>query len=149
MKKIKATVIVPVQVTAGFEVYFENLRYVMDALHQQRGVSAEFILVDYHSDAKFVPDLKGLCRDYDFRYVRKEVADDEVKEEFGKIWSRGRALNAGISEANGEWVLFVDADCVVPRGYVAAHVKACTSSSYTYALVHDSKKGIEPTGSYV
>jgi hypothetical protein len=148
MKKINATVIVPVQVTVGFEVYLENLRYVMDALAQQRGVSAEFILVDYQSDAKFVPDLKGLCRNYGFRYVRKEVADDEVREEFGKIWSRGRALNVGISKARSPWVLFVDADCVVPRDYVAAHVRVCTNSSYTYALVHDSKKGIESCGDY-
>lgn len=148
MKKIHATVIVPVQVTAGFEVYFKSLRYAMEALANQVGVTVERILVDYHSDAKFVKDMKELCRVYDFRYVRKEVADDEVKEEFGKIWSRGRALNAGISEARGEWVLFVDADCVVPANYVLAHVKACTNSAYTYALVHDSKEGIEPSGDY-
>lgn len=50
-----------------------------------------------------------------FGWVRLIVAEQRL--------SAGLARNLGIREARGDWLFFVDQDCLVPKSWVAAHMR--------------------------
>jgi GT2 family glycosyltransferase len=54
--------------------------------------------------------------------VEKEFP--EVKWEMGKKNGPGGNRNAGVSKANGEWIVFIDDDCIAQKGYLLAYFNA-------------------------
>ncbi len=59
-----------------------------------------------------------LCR----TLVEKEFP--EVKWEIGKKNGPAGNRNAGASKAGGEWIVFIDDDCIAQKGYLMAYSKA-------------------------
>ena len=54
-----------------------------------------------------------------------------VEKEFPEvIWERGKKngpggnRNAGASKVSGEWIVFIDDDCIAQKGYLQAYLKA-------------------------
>jgi glycosyltransferase involved in cell wall biosynthesis len=86
------------------------------------------IVVDFGSTLDYSKQITKLCADYKFEYVYKNSL----------VWSRSRSLNAGIEKANGDRVFFIDADTILPRDYVLAHLEKSDSKNYTFSFVYDS-----------
>ncbi len=68
----------------------------------------EIIVVDDGSEEH----SKAVCRKYEhslnIRYIYQENTGP------------GKARNTGAGTANGEWLIFFDSDCVIPKGYINA-----------------------------
>jgi hypothetical protein len=114
--------------------YLDNLR---KALRTWPEDGVERLLVDYGSAPAFAADLADLARLHGLRLLRVEAMR----------WSRSRALNVAVRAAAGDFFLPVDADCLLPPSYVAAHVGACrwaSSPTVTYAVVRRLRSS-EPT----
>ena len=131
-----ATIIVPIRISNPiYEVYLTNLVYCLSAVTLQQYTYFEAILVDYGSCPDYVTKLQVLATNTKFKYVRAE----------GEIWSRSKALNIGIQNSSGEYVLFVDADCVIPVDYITACLSLCSPSTFSFSTVYDSLPGIVPS----
>lgn len=101
MTRPKISVIVPV-----YKVEF-YLRRCVDSILAQTLTDFELILVDDGS-----PDNSGAICD---EYVLKEARVRVIHKENGGVSS---ARNAGIEEARGEWLCFVDSDDAVDNDYL-------------------------------
>lgn len=135
-----ASLIVPIQIISKeFEIYFTNLVYSLEGAARQN-IKCEKILVDYMSNEDYVNELKERSKEFGFEYVRDDRED--------KLWSRGRALNAGIKHASGDVVLFLDADCVLPPNYVEAHLEYITQNTFTYSSFRPTTKYIKKSSDY-
>lgn len=132
------TIIIPIRISnPTYEVYLKNLEHSLFAAAKQT-IPCELILVDYGSHVNYVQKIEILATQSRFKCVRAE----------GEMWSRSKALNAGIQSTSGDYVLFVDADCVVPPGYAAECLQVCGPSTFSYSTVYDSFPGIIPTSNY-
>ena len=129
--KEKASIIIPVMIQSdNFYCYLDNFIYCFEsALLQTR--TAEIVVVDYGSAKKYSEELKELIKNKGV-YVREEAT----------VWSRGRSLNAGIEASNGEFVFFIDADCVIPPTYVQDHLAKSRAKVCTFSPVYDTTKHV-------
>ncbi len=96
----KITVIVPVHNAAG------TLRQCVHALKEQTDSNYEVIVVDDHSN----DDSPHICKESGFKVLRLAV-------------NKGQAVarNAGVKEATGQIIAFVDSDVVVPPDWLARY----------------------------
>lgn len=135
-----ASIIIPIQVASEhFKVFLEHLGYAVYAARKQT-IPSEIVIVDYNSSIDFSPKIKQIAHDYQATYIKDERKDT--------LWTRGRALNVGIKCAMGELLLFVDADCVIPTHYVAAHAALIDNTCFTYSEFFLTTAGIHKTGHY-
>lgn len=79
----------------------------------------EVILVDQSSERDTEAAVSKFCQDPRFRYLPSATN------------GAGRARNIGLAAARGEFVLFTDDDCTVPRDWVATTVEILSSDSRT------------------
>ena len=127
-----ATVIVPIRVGhKAFLCYLDNLTYCLKSLQAQTA-SFEFLVVDYGSGDPYALKIQKLANKFGATYIRGE----------GPVWSRSRALNVGIRRATKDCVLFIDADCVVPKKYVERHMSMYIPKRFTYSSVYDTNKDV-------
>jgi len=104
-----------VSVIAAFYNDIDILRLLMQALHEQADGSFELIIADDGSRPVVM------------------AAIQEIKNTFGYpvqyLWHEDRGflktviLNEAIRHARGETLIFVDADCVVQKGFVQDHLR--------------------------
>lgn len=127
----RASVVIPVMVQSdNFICYLDNFIYCFESALQQT-VPAELIIVDYGCAEKYAEELKTIIGNSGV-YIRAEAS----------IWSRGRALNLGIFSSNGEYVFFVDADCVLPPDYVDKHLEKIDGKTVTISPVYDTTDAV-------
>lgn len=72
--------------------------------HRIKSARVSIIVVDFGSDDPAA--VASLCEKYGAKLVRKEAS----------YWSRAQALNAGIAQADTEYVAFTDADIIFGPG---------------------------------
>lgn len=96
----------------------------LEGLHRQGAPLLEVIVVDSRS-TDGTPELvqEMAARDDRFRLVNDPPLPDDW---IGKVW----ALEHGLGEARGEWVLGVDADTEPQAGMVAGAVRAAAEAGY-------------------
>ena len=112
----KISVIVPVY---NVEKY---LRRCVDSILSQTFSDFELILVDDGS-----PDGRpGICDDY-------KESDDRVRVIHKKNGGVSSARNAGLEEARGEWIAFIDSDDWVCRKYLDILFKACVENNVLFS----------------
>jgi len=137
---MKASVIVPVQVSEPiFSIFLENLSFCAESVRSQ-SVDCEFIIVDYNSSYQFQDQIKYITHKFSARLVQDDRSD--------KLWARGRALNVGIRAASGDLLLFVDADCVLPKNYIEDHSAAINEKVFTFSEFYLTKSSVRKTGDY-
>ena len=56
----------------------------------------------------------------------------EVSWGVGKKNGPAGNRNAGVERANGEWIVFLDDDCIAQKGYLAAYFIAITENPHTF-----------------
>ena len=104
----RLTAIIPVRNRSG-----TRLRNCLASLRWQalEASELEIVVSDYGSEGEHVSSVEQLAQDYGAKVVRTE--------EFGD-WNRSRALNLGIQQASGEYVLCTDADMIFAPSFVPA-----------------------------
>jgi GT2 family glycosyltransferase len=72
---------------------------------------------------------------------RTDACMDLVLNEFPQVsWGKGKQngpagnRNAGVARAQGEWIVFIDDDCIAQAGYLSAYEKAIESDPNLGAL---------------
>ena len=72
---------------------------------------------------------------------RSELCRILVEKEFPQVsWGKGKQngpagnRNAGVARAQGEWIVFIDDDCIAQPGYLSAYEKAIESDPNLGAL---------------
>ncbi len=102
----RLTAIIPVRNRSG-----TRLRNCLASLRWQAMETAdlEIVLSDYGSDPDHAASICELAETFGAKVARNE--------EFGD-WNRSRALNLGIQEASGEYLLCTDADMIFDARFV-------------------------------
>lgn len=108
-KEILFSIIVPVYNRR------EEVVDLLRSLESQTDRGFEIILVEDGSTQPSLPDGKG-PEGLRLKYYQK---DNE---------GRSIARNYGINGADGDWFVFVDSDCILPPGYIAALRKSLTEN---------------------
>ncbi len=117
---MKFSVIIPVYKAEN------TLRGCVDSLLKQNRVDAEIILINDGS-----PDSSGeICKEYAARYNQVKY----IEKENGGV---GTARNAGLSVAEGDYILFVDSDDWVTNDYFG--VIDDTLNDYDYDFIQFSQ----------
>lgn len=97
------------------------------------------VVIPYHNEAKKLPSLLCSISEIDFDKSKVEfifVSNNSIDEGDSLVRSAGHQLefanrlsssyyarNIGLSAASGEYVVFVDADCILDKNILKAYVK--------------------------
>jgi len=95
--------------------HFEWLRLILDALNMQSVKGFEIVIADDGSSL----EVCGKIRDYidshpDLRIIHS------WHEDYG--WRKNMALNAAVRESEGEYLIFIDGDCIPHNRFVEDHI---------------------------
>lgn len=102
----------------------ERIAPCLEGLHQQGALVKEIIIVDSRSTDGTVSRVQQMA-EQDARF--RAVTDDPLPPGWvGRPW----ALQYGLGQAQGEWVLGIDADTVPQPGLVAALIQAAQTLKY-------------------
>lgn len=82
--------------------------------------SFDVIVVDDGSTDGTKDYIKGINRNYELKYIYLERCEDSC---------RSRARNVGISNAEGEFLIFIDADIIVRKDYLREVERYCGSDA--------------------
>lgn len=89
------------------------LRAVLDSLRRQTVRGFEVVVSeDGRDDA-----MRGFVGSYDFGGPWRHLTQDDAG------WRKNRALNRAIVAARGEWLVFIDGDCVLHPRFVEFHLR--------------------------
>ena len=91
----------------------ESLRTVLEGLKFQRYKDYEIVVSeDGESD---------LMRDFLRSYVHENDILHLTQPDVG--WRKNQALNRAIQESHGDYLIFIDGDCVLHHQFIANHVR--------------------------
>ncbi len=108
-----------VSVILAFYNDIELLRLSLQSLAASHSSDFEVLIADDGSCEKVVQEVQGLLNAYPFPITHIWQVDDG----FGKTV----ALNKAVVAAAGQWLIFLDADCVPQSNFVADHLRRCES----------------------
>lgn len=137
---IEPSILIPIQVASKeFAIYFQHLEFCLQAVSTQTA-KCEVIVIDYISCPEYAEKIKNVVSKFAFTYLRTENPDP--------IWARGRALNVGIKNSTGNFVLFVDSDCVMPTYYVQSHINHLKPDTFTYSKFYNTDPAVRKCGNF-
>lgn len=116
------------------------------------------VMPTLHAEAGLARSLPALAEGLEADLIRELVISDggsddatqRIAEAAGAIWlegtpSRGGQLRRGAEAAEGDWILFLHADSVLPPGWaevVKAHIAGCSDAA-AFRLAFDAR-GLAP-----
>jgi glycosyltransferase involved in cell wall biosynthesis len=101
-------------VIVGTYNYLNYLKLVLYSLERQGFTDFEVIVADDGSEAEVGEWLGGYNPSYPVRHL--------WQEDFG--FRKCRILNRAVATATGEYIVFIDADCIVARDFLDVHWSA-------------------------
>ncbi len=102
-----------ITVIVGTYNYLDYLRLTLCSLERQDFTDFEVIVADDGSG----PEVGEWLNGYDPPYALKHL----WQEDFG--FRKCRILNRAVKEAEGKYLLFIDADCLLARDFLSVHWK--------------------------
>lgn len=108
--KEKVTVIVAVY------NHFHWLRLILDALRSQSVKGFEVVIADDGSDKTTVAQIK----DYQSKYPELQIIHSWQPDEG---WRKNKCLNKAVRAASGDFLIFIDGDCVPHPRFVEDHLR--------------------------
>ena len=96
--------------------HFNWLRLILDAMRQQSYVNFEVIIADDGSSAENV----ALTQEYIKKYPEVKIIHSWHEDEG---WRKNKALNAAVRKSSGEYLVFIDGDCIPHPDFVKDHVR--------------------------
>lgn len=117
-KNIKATKDPEIKISVIVAVYnhFEWLRLILDTLRMQTFRQFEVVIADDGSNEETV----GKIRNYISAYPELKVK--HVRQE-DKGWRKNLCLNEAVKASDGDYLVFIDGDCVPHRKFVEDHYR--------------------------
>ncbi len=82
----------------------------LQSIHKQTFTDFEIIFIDYGSDLIIQKEIEKLCRE--FPQVKYYFFDTRYQ-----MWSRAHALNLGVLQAKGRFLVIVDIDLIYPPNF--------------------------------
>ncbi|MDE7160059.1 MAG: glycosyltransferase [Muribaculaceae bacterium] len=96
--------------------HFNWLRLILDALRHQSNMDFEVVIADDGSDAETVDAIHRYMATYpEFPVIHSWHTDQG--------WRKNTALNKAIASSKGEYLIFVDGDCIPHPRFVDDHLR--------------------------
>lgn len=108
--RVKTSVIVAVY------NHFNWLKLILDALEQQTCKDFEIVIADDGSSAETV----ALINNYIDAHREMRIVHSWIED---KGWRKNISLNEAVRRASGDYLIFVDGDCIPHRKFVADHLR--------------------------
>jgi glycosyltransferase involved in cell wall biosynthesis len=89
------------------------LRLILDSLKNQSIQSFEIII----SEDGCSLEMKHFIENYPFTTKYKHITQEDIG------WRKNKALNNAIRNASGDWLIFVDGDCLLHPRFVEMHLR--------------------------
>lgn len=96
--------------------HFEWLRLILDAMCRQSYGNFEVIIADDGSSAENV----ALIREYIATHPEIRIIHSWHTDEG---WRKNKALNEAVRKSDGDYLVFIDGDCIPHPDFVADHVR--------------------------
>lgn len=110
MKKIKTSVIVAVY------NHFNWLKLILDALGAQSYRDFEVVIADDGSSEETI----ALIQQYIAEHPQMKIVHSWIED---RGWRKNICLNEAVRKASGDYLIFIDGDCVPHRRFVEDHVR--------------------------
>lgn len=89
------------------------LQLILDSLKKQSVQNFEIIISEDGCSQK----MSDFIKNYPFTTKYKHLTQEDIG------WRKNRALNNAIRNASGDWLIFIDGDCVVHPRFVEMHLR--------------------------
>ncbi len=102
----------------------QRVQLSLHSLEQQSIPDFEVVFVDYGSDVSFSQVVEEVVRAFDFasyHYVGHQ----------GLLWNKSKALNYGIRQAKGNYILINDVDVLVHPQAIEIFLKLCAPEAFS------------------
>lgn len=96
--------------------HFEWLRLILDAMRQQTYQNFEVIIADDGSSEENVEKIKKYISRYPEIKILHYWHEDEG-------WRKNKALNGAVRLSKGDYLVFIDGDCIPHPEFVADHAR--------------------------
>ncbi|MGL5983107.1 MAG: glycosyltransferase [Cetobacterium sp.] len=124
MENIKVSVIVPVYNR------LEHLRALFICLLNQKVQPYELIITDDGSSQKLIDFIGDLLNKAKFKV--KHIYQED------KGFRKTRALNNGVRESEGDYLVFCDQDLIFPNDYIEKMIKNARKGEYLMGRAHNT-----------
>lgn len=95
---------------------FDWLRLILDALRMQTFSNFEVVIADDGSDDKTIKQIIEYSNQYPELRIVHAWHDD-------KGWRKNTALNNAVRKSAGEYLIFIDGDCIPHKAFVEDHIR--------------------------
>jgi len=131
------TIVIPIRVTKSHPRSIDRLIVSLDGARRGSGhVLEDIIVVDSCSDQPYRRRIRRVCSDYQARFVMSDVRFP---------WNQGRILNGGMRMADTEYVMRMDCDIILSKGFWQAVERKVSPTlfllSNTFFLTEEPPKG--------
>ena len=96
--------------------HFEWLRLILDALRMQTNKDFEVIIADDGSNENTVEQIRDYCAKHPELPVVHSWQPDEG-------WRKNKSLNKAVRQTKGEYIVFIDGDCIPHPKFIADHLR--------------------------
>ena len=107
-------------VIVGTYNYLNYLKLVLYSLERQTLTDFEVIIADDGSG----PEVGEWLKTYKPKFRIRQLWQEDLG------FRKCRILNRAVDEAAGEYLLFIDADCIVARDFLSVHWNARSSGTF-------------------
>ncbi|HEY5499501.1 MAG TPA: glycosyltransferase [Bacteroidales bacterium] len=105
----------PVSLIISFYNKIDQLRFVLTALERQTYTNFEVLIADDGSKPEVVKEITELKSNYSFPI--KHIWHED------KGWQKNRILNKAVVASEGEYLIFIDGDCIPHPKFIQEHVE--------------------------
>lgn len=129
-KKPAITVIIPLRNT---ESYHRDLKRLEDCLVSliKQSIPAgqiDIIVSDLDSDSQFKEQHEEICKRFNVRHVYTKTAD---------LWNISRARNIGIRNAQADFIMTTDVDCVFASDFIETVLRHAAKDKMVHCRISD------------
>ena len=126
--ELNKNILIPISIIVAVKNGEKNIHRLLDALLNQTYIGdMEFIIVDDQS----TDNTKKIIQTYSnndsrFKYISSEIGSETLRH-------KKKALDAGINNANYEYLLFTDIDCIIQYKWVDS-MASCFVGNVNYVI---------------
>lgn len=105
----------PVSLIISFYNKIELLKFIFAALERQTFRNFEVVIADDGSNPEVVSEIERIKSNYFFQIKHVWHEDNG--------WQKNKILNKAIVSSEGEYIIFIDGDCIPHRRFIQEHIE--------------------------